>query len=104
MPLDPQAQALLDQMKGMGAKSFQDMTVAEAREFMASFRALVGTPDPVAHVSDHRIPGPAGEIPVRLYRPVERTPLPLLAYFHGGGWVIGGLESHDGTLRTLANA
>ena len=58
-------------------------------------------PDPVARVEDRRIPGPAGEIAVRLYAPED--PRGLVVYFHGGGWVIGSLETHDLPLRTLAN-
>jgi acetyl esterase len=49
------------------------------------------------------VPGPAGEIPVRIYTPEGGTLLPILVYFHGGGWVIGSLETHDGLCRMLAN-
>jgi acetyl esterase len=57
----------------------------------------------LAEVEDRRIPGAAGEIGVRVYRPEGRAPLPALVYFHGGGWVIGSLETHDGACRELAN-
>jgi acetyl esterase len=60
----------------------------------------------VAEVRSLAVPGPAGDIPVRLYRPAGSspdTPLPVLVYFHGGGWVIGNLDSHDGAARWLAN-
>jgi acetyl esterase len=56
----------------------------------------------VKHVEDRTIPGPAGEIPIRIYRPADGT-LPALVYFHGGGWVIGNLDSHDLVCRMLAN-
>ncbi|MEA2684468.1 MAG: acetyl esterase [Chloroflexota bacterium] len=57
--------------------------------------------EPVAEVVDLASPGPAGEIPVRLYRPEVAAPPPLLVYFHGGGWTIGGLESYDRVCRAL---
>jgi acetyl esterase len=59
---------------------------------------------PLARVEDRRIPGPAGEIPVRIYTPEGEAPLPVLAFLHGGGWVIGSLESHDALCRALARA
>ena len=69
-------------------------------------RAITGDPGepPVDEVTDETIPGPAGEIPVRAYRPGGEGALPTVAYFHGGGWVVGDLDTHDRTCRTLANA
>jgi acetyl esterase len=104
MPLDPQAKQLLDQMASMGTPPLQAMSVPEARAFMDSLAALGGDVEAVAHVDDRTVPGPAGDIPGRLYRPGSDGPLPLLVYFHGGGWVIGGLESYDRLCRSLANA
>jgi len=104
MPLDPQAKLLLDQMASMGTPPLQAMSVPEARAFIDTLRSLGGEVEAVAQVDDRTVPGPAGDIPVRLYRPASDRPLPLLVYFHGGGWVIGGLESHDGVCRSLANA
>jgi acetyl esterase len=65
--------------------------------------ALEGDAPPVAHVEDRAIPGPDGEIPVRIYRP-DGTSLPLIVFFHGGVFVLGDLEMHDPVLRRLANA
>ena len=56
-----------------------------------------GDPEPVAHVENRTIPGPAGEIPVRIYRPAARGPLPVLTFFHGGGFVLCNLDTDDGT-------
>ena len=56
-----------------------------------------------ASAVDRTIPGPAGEIPVRVYTPNGTAPFPLLVYFHGGGWVLGSLDTHDGICRSLAN-
>jgi acetyl esterase len=103
MPLDPQAKQLLDQMAAMGTPPFESLAVPEARQLMDSMKALMGEPEAIAHCEDLRLPGPAGTIPARLYRPAASGPLPLLVYFHGGGWVLGGLESHDGVCRSLAN-
>lgn len=62
-----------------------------------------GEPEPVDSVEDRHIEGPDGEIPIRLYR-VSDDPLPTIVYFHGGGFVIGNIETHDGICRALANA
>src|SRR5689334_17959612 len=60
-------------------------------------------PEPIARVDNRTIPGPAGEIPVRIYTPDGDGPFPVLVFFHGGGWVICSLDSHDGICRALAN-
>jgi acetyl esterase len=65
---------------------------------------MSGPGEPVAEVRDVRIPAPAGEIPARLYRPEGDGPLPLVVYLHGGGWMLGSIESFDTVLRALANA
>jgi acetyl esterase len=62
------------------------------------------TPPTVAKVDDGKIPGPAGSIPVRIYTPAGTGPFPVLVYYHGGGFVIGDLESHDGVCRQLTNS
>src|SRR5690606_19779561 len=56
-------------------------------------------------VEDRKIPGPGGDIPVRIYTPVAAggDALPVLVYFHGGGWVIGDLDTHDALCRSFAN-
>jgi acetyl esterase len=65
---------------------------------------MSGPGEPVAEVRDLAVPGPAGDIPVRVYRPDGDTPLPLVAYVHGGGWMLGSIESFDTVVRALANA
>ena len=104
MPLDPIVKALLDQMANPDAPALSDMTPHQAREGFAALAALQGEPEAVASVDDRRIPGPAAEIPVRIYRPSNAANLPALVYFHGGGWVIMDIETHDGICRALANA
>jgi len=102
MPLDPQTRAMLDQLAAAGTAPLDTLSVAEARAFMDSMRALQGPPAPLPVVRDVAIAGAAGTIPARLYRPQEGGTLPLLVYFHGGGWVIGNLEGYDNVCRDLA--
>jgi acetyl esterase len=102
MPLDPQAKALIDMMKS--APSFSELTPTAARKQMNDMRALRNAaPVAVANVEDRKIPGPAGSIPVRVYTPAGKGPFPVLVFYHGGGFVIGDLESHDGLCRALTN-
>jgi acetyl esterase len=103
MPLDPQAEALLAQLTATGAPPLHTQSVATARTMMESFNGLLGEPEAVARAVDRTVPGPAGDIPVRIYTPAGQAPFPLLVYFHGGGWVLGGLETHDRICRSLAN-
>jgi acetyl esterase len=103
MPIDPQAQAFLDQLSALGAQPLSSMPVADARRAMDALASLRVDPAPVRSAVDRRVPGPAGQVPVRIYTPNAPAPLPLLVYFHGGGWVLGGLDTHDGTCRELAN-
>lgn len=102
MSLDPQARHMLDQLAAAGTKPIDTLSVPEARAFMDSMRALQGPPTPLPAVRDLGIAGASGTIPARLYRPREDGTLPLLVYFHGGGWVIGDLEGYDNVCRDLA--
>lgn len=104
MPLDPQVQALLSQMEEQGLPPFEEMSVPFARDVMGSFRDLQGDPEPVGEVTNVLATGPAGLLPVRVYHPSPGTALPLMIYFHGGGWVIGNVEVYDKPCRALANA
>ncbi|HJQ82961.1 MAG TPA: alpha/beta hydrolase [Candidatus Binatia bacterium] len=103
MPLDPECQMLLDQMQGT-IRPFDEMSVEEARASIAALTGAFGEPEAVAEVENRTVPGPRGEIPVRVYTPEGKAPFPVLVYLHGGGWVIGSLDTHDGVCRTLANA
>jgi acetyl esterase len=83
-----------------------EMEPAMARESMVAMMQFAGPKDiPIGNVSDIRIPGPAGDIPARMYTPVGAADetLPAMVFFHGGGFVIGSLETHDGLCRMLAN-
>ena len=108
MALDPTIRTLLDMAAASGRPAINSLPPPAARQMMRETRPPVQGPFLDGVVSDdRRIPGPAGEIPVRIYRPKSAaagSKLPLLVYFHGGGWVIGDLESHDQLCRALANA
>jgi acetyl esterase len=103
MPLDPGCLMLIDRMQGT-MRPLNEMSIPEARAAIGLLAATGGPPEPVARVDERTVPGPAGAIPVRVYTPDGHDPFPVLVYFHGGGWVIGDLESHDPVCRYLANA
>jgi len=104
MPLDPQAQKIADTIAALNLKPIKDSTPAEARESMRTRTAGLGPVEEVAAVADHRVPVEGGEITVRLYAPAGVGPHPVLVFYHGGGWVIGDLYTHDGLCRSIVNA
>jgi acetyl esterase len=71
-------------------------------EGIARARLLQGRPVDLAKVEEMKIPGPVGEIPIRVYWPLEDGPLPVLVYYHGGGWVISDLDTNDSICRLLS--
>ena len=104
MPLDPQAQKVVDALAALNLKPFRDSSPAEARESMRSRTAALGPFEEVPAVADHRVPVTGGEITVRVYKPAGMGPHPVLVFYHGGGWVIGDLYTHDGICRSIVNA
>jgi acetyl esterase len=105
VPLDPQIQAVRDQSERDRVPPLYAMSLADARAAdLASIRASGGEPEPVCEVADLQIPGPGGQLPLRLYRPAHERPLPALVYFFGGGWVLGTIDTADGVCRSLANS
>ncbi len=97
MPLHPQAQAVADFYAAMRTTPFEELSPDDAR---AVYNAgQIPSEEVVFEVRDVD----AGGIPCRLYRPSSEVGLGLLVFFHGGGWVIGDLNSHDGVCRSLAN-
>ena len=100
MAVDPAAQVILDMLEQAGGPDISEQTPAEARAMIGNFAAMqAGAPEP-ARVENRAVPGPGGDIPVRIYAAAGDN-LPVLVYFHGGGWVIGDLDSHDGTCKQL---
>jgi acetyl esterase len=103
MPLDPQSKFLLDQLAAQGGPQLHELTPVQARQAFESMRLPVPG-ESVASIQDLRVPGPGGEIPVRLYAPANAAaPSGALVYFHGGGWVIGSIETHENLCKALAN-
>lgn len=105
--LDPQAQALIDLMISKGIPPAHLLTPQEARKAYVE-RRFFSQPDPetVGMVQDFMIPGPGGTIEARMYRPIGASSgniLPVLMYFHGGGHVIGDIDTHDSLCRQLCN-
>ena len=106
MPLDPLVKAFLDQMASAPGPKMWEMTPTDARAAFAVMMQLVGPKDvPIGKVENLAAPREGGEIPLRVYTPIAagHDPLPALIYFHGGGFVIGDLETHDGLCRMFAN-
>jgi acetyl esterase len=101
--LRPEVEILLDEMEAQGLPDTAAVSVPTAREFLRDLHVTEEPVEQVASVDDVAIPGPAGEIPLRIYRPGRDGPYPVLVYFHGGGWVVGDLDTVDEACRVLAN-
>ncbi len=105
--LHPQARALLNLIEEKGVPPTHTLPPREARALYRERRFYTQpAPPDIGEVRDLSMPGPAGEIPLRLYRPLgsaAQARLPVLVYYHGGGWVIGDLDTHDTLCRELAN-
>jgi acetyl esterase len=113
MPLDRRFQALLEQVatqvqeQGIQSESMEVLAKMRAntspQEVKQMLKALGIELEPVAHIEDRVIPGPTGDIPVRLYTPEGVGPFPVLVFFHGGGWIAGNLETHDPLCRSVCH-
>ena len=100
MPLDPQAQVVLDQLAAMNLPPAHTVSPEEAR---INLNARPRSPGPeMAKVEDRLIPGDGPDIPVRIYTPHGSGPFPGMVWFHGGGWVVGNLDTADGNARHVA--
>ena len=102
--LHPQIVQALEAMAKAQLRPIEAMTPTEARAQMEmTARARKAEPMPVARVEERLIPGPAGDMRVRLYWPDAAAPAPAIAYYHGGGHVIGSLDTHDLIARNLCS-
>ncbi len=100
MPVDPQLQPFLD--AGAALPPFDTLSVEEARARLKVYPLPGARADAVASVADRTIPGPAGPLGLRVYTPLGGTgPFPLLVFFHGGGFVVCDLDTHDALCRNL---
>lgn len=101
--MDPKAQIVGEFVKSIRVPGFFP-PLPELRQQLRVMVSLMDEPAPaLPRIADIKIPGPAGDIPARLYAPtIEKRPLPTVAYFHGGGWVQGDLETHHGLCARLA--
>jgi acetyl esterase len=102
MALDPQVRDLLNMIAAAGNPPMWEQTPQEARAGLAALIALGGPAEELVPIEDRSVPGPAGDIPVRLYRPGTEVALPVVVYFHGGGFVIGDISAHDAICHRLA--
>ncbi|HEX6348551.1 MAG TPA: alpha/beta hydrolase [Candidatus Dormibacteraeota bacterium] len=99
--MDPQVRAYLDQVAAAGIPPLEQLSVQQARaNTEAAAPLLAGPPPPLHSVEDRVIAG----VPSGVYAPESDRELPAVAYFHGGGWVFGSLETHEALCRRLAAA
>ncbi len=106
MTLDPQARKFLDRLAAANLPPLNQQPVEYARSQMSLSTGFLGRPPRAGRVRDLKIPGPGGELAIRAITPLDAPagPLPIVVYYHGGGWVAGDLASHEGVCRALANA
>ena len=104
MPVDPAIQGMLSLLEAMGNKTLASGSPEEARTAFRTLTVDLRQPDsivPVRVTEDLVVPGAAGDLPARIYRPEADVPLPTIVFFHGGGFVIGDVETHDNQCRTV---
>ncbi len=100
--MQPDVALVLEVMAGMGLPPLETLPVSDARALMAASAAIRPPSPEVGEVTDGVMPGPGGDLPYRLYRPAAPdSPGPIVVYFHGGGWVLGDLDSDDPLCRDL---
>jgi acetyl esterase len=101
--LHPEVRALLEMMDAQGAPPLESQDPVEARSSrVEAMKVLGGEPDALGRVEDLSIPGPGGDVPLRVYASESGGLRPALIYFHGGGFVFGNLDTHDAVCRALA--
>jgi acetyl esterase len=101
--LDPNVRSLLEMFEAQGGPPLESFPPAEARKLIRQMTDQIGgTPEPVQSIENLRIPGPDGDIPIRIYTPASPAPRPAMVYFHGGGWVICDLDTHEVQCSAIA--
>jgi acetyl esterase len=101
MPLDPQVVAVLDKIRAAGNPEYWQMTPQQARDWHIRKAGILDIkPVPVGLTSDRSVPGPDGPVPIRIYKPFDAAPgLPVMVWLHGGGHVVGSIETYDAICR-----
>lgn len=102
--LNSQVEEYLHGLSKQGLPPLYKQSLEDARETYRDLAVPDESPSSVASVTERTVPGPETDIPIRIYTPNEDGPLPPLVFFHGGGWLLGDLETHDALCRELANA
>ena len=102
--LNSQVEEYLHGLSEQGLPPLYRLSLEDARETYRELSVPDEQPSSVASVTERTIPGPETEIPIRIYTPAGEGPFPPLVFFHGGGWLLGDLETHDALCRELANA
>jgi acetyl esterase len=103
--LDPQMVAAMQKAEELapGVGEMHTLPIDEVRRLYNQERQYWNADAPeLAEIRNDVVPGPVGDIPVRFYFPTQQRPLPALVYFHGGGWIVGNLDTHDKIMRLLA--
>jgi acetyl esterase/lipase len=105
MQLDTNVKSLLDMLAASGQPKLWDLTPPDARKMALQLTSMVEGKEPIGKIENRTLPGPAGPLPFRVYTPVAANDEPSggIIYFHGGAWVFGDLDTHDGMCRALAN-
>ena len=110
MPLDPRAKAYLDDLASRNIPSLEEMTIDEIRENTRAESATLGMPEPVGRIEDMAVPrlgaeaDGGGTIPIRIYAPDTEGPPGVFVFYHGGGWVMCDISTHEAICRRLAGA
>ena len=105
MPLDPQIKMMLDQIEALGRPPIWEMSATDARRSMTSMMAMMGPGEEMSSVEDRTIDTDTTTLRIRVYRPngLPEEAAPVLVFYHGGGFVLGDLDTHDRDCRALAN-
>ena len=104
MPLDPQVKVILEEDAARNLPAYHELSPTASRKQMLELSAPVDAQLAAECVVDQRITGPGGEIPIRLYYPAGDPPFAVVVYFHGGGWVIGNLDTHHALCHALSKS
>jgi acetyl esterase len=111
--VDKDMAAVLTEFQGLNPKPIVSLSVEEARAQPTPADAIAALrrqrhqstpPMPIGKTKNHKIPGPGGLLPIRIYTPQGTGPFPVIVYYHGGGWVIGTIDTYDASARALTKA